>query len=234
MINEAFGKYVREQREQLDISLNTFARDVMGCSPAYWSDVETGKRTITIKRISYLAWVLSQRIETVLDDEIDWLQMYHRLLKKAGMMSNELEALLKIIDIILAKKGSKKQRLDRIYSLTLEVLFMDMNFIDELQEKIMEAQKVKIPRSEEYLNWIRAKKCIVCFGSPSHAHHTETGGTGLKGSDYSAVPLCRLHHREVHDMGKVTFQEEYEIDFPLEVRYLNEEWEKLKKEEDDD
>ena len=39
----------------------------------------------------------------------------------------------------------------------------------------------------------------------SEAHHTETGGMGMKGGDYATVPLCRFCH-DTHDrMGKESF-----------------------------
>ena len=39
----------------------------------------------------------------------------------------------------------------------------------------------------------------------AEAHHTETGGMGMKGSDHATVPLCRICH-DVHDrLGKETF-----------------------------
>ena len=41
--------------------------------------------------------------------------------------------------------------------------------------------------------------------TPCEAHHTKTGGMGMKGSDYAAVPLTMRMHR-LHDMiGKTTF-----------------------------
>lgn len=88
----------------------------------------------------------------------------------------------------------------------------------------MENLKTKIPRSEEYLEWIRSKKCIVCLKRPVVPHHSETGGYGIKGSDFAAVPLCGVHHGEVHNNGKMTFQEEHGVDFVYEVRTLNGKW----------
>jgi len=41
--------------------------------------------------------------------------------------------------------------------------------------------------------------------APCEAHHTETGGMGMKGSDYAAVPLTMEMHRLHDNIGKVTF-----------------------------
>ena len=69
--------------------------------------------------------------------------------------------------------------------------------------------KHKLGRSKEYLAYIRTLECCVCRRMPVEPHHVGAGGVGLKGSDFTAVPLCRTHHREVHDAGQQTFQERY-------------------------
>ena len=63
-------------------------------------------------------------------------------------------------------------------------------------------------QSPEYLAYIRARKCCVCFG-PSDVHHLRTVGAG--GSDYTAVPLCRVHHTEWHQMGDKKFLETHGV-----------------------
>jgi hypothetical protein len=65
-------------------------------------------------------------------------------------------------------------------------------------------------RNPEYLDYIRRQECYVCQQKPCEPHHAG-GGVGRKGSDYSCVPLCRKHHRELHDIGKSTFMKQYEI-----------------------
>ena len=68
------------------------------------------------------------------------------------------------------------------------------------------------PRSREYLAFVRSKGCAVC-GRPSDAHHAiGRRGVGIKPSDFGTVPLCRVHHTEIHQMGKDTFQREHSID----------------------
>jgi len=68
-------------------------------------------------------------------------------------------------------------------------------------------QKPKTVRDPKYLKWVRKQPCVICQMTfpRAEAHHTETGGMGMKGSDYATVPLCRFCH-DVHDrMGKETF-----------------------------
>lgn len=58
--------------------------------------------------------------------------------------------------------------------------------------------KINTQRNSMYLNWIRRQPCLKCSTIPCHAHHTESGGMGIKGSDYSAIPLCAYHHATLH------------------------------------
>jgi len=62
---------------------------------------------------------------------------------------------------------------------------------------------------EKYLDYIRGLECIVCHRRPD-PHHLVARGAG--GSDYTAIPLCRLHHTEAHTLGKARFGERYGLD----------------------
>ena len=54
-------------------------------------------------------------------------------------------------------------------------------------------------RDSQYLAWIRTLGCAACGELRDiHAHHTKTGGMGIKASDYTAIPLCPRCHNEVH------------------------------------
>ena len=77
--------------------------------------------------------------------------------------------------------------------------------------------KNKPGRSEKYLDYIRSRPCCVCQARPAEPHHTARGGTSVKGSDFSAIPMCRGHHREVGDSGVETFQRENNISIAIAV-----------------
>lgn len=59
-------------------------------------------------------------------------------------------------------------------------------------------------RDRAYLDWIATEQCLLwatgccCAGTDPH-HAGLDKGTGLKASDTSAIPLCRVHHDEWHD-----------------------------------
>lgn len=61
------------------------------------------------------------------------------------------------------------------------------------------------PRDAKHLKAVAALPCVLwqtgeCFGDVV-AHHTEVGGTGMKGSDYRTAPLCVCHHDALHKLN---------------------------------
>ena len=59
-------------------------------------------------------------------------------------------------------------------------------------------------RNREHLKFVATQPCLACGWSPSDAHHikfAEQRALGRKVSDEFTVPLCRLHHRELHRRG---------------------------------
>jgi len=59
-------------------------------------------------------------------------------------------------------------------------------------------------RDRDHLRFVAAQPCLICGRTPSDAHHikfAEQRAMGRKVSDKFAVPVCRLHHRELHRRG---------------------------------
>jgi len=83
--------------------------------------------------------------------------------------------------------------------------------------------KTKTPRDKKYIEWIRSLSCCVCgYFPPSDPHHSESGGKGIKGSDYSCLPLCHTCHQLIHNKGKDTFCKEHSLDLKETCDSLNE------------
>jgi hypothetical protein len=60
-------------------------------------------------------------------------------------------------------------------------------------------------RDKAHLQFVTKQPCLVCGRQPCDAHHlrfAQSHGLGLKVSDEFTVPLCRAHHRELHQSGK--------------------------------
>jgi hypothetical protein len=59
-------------------------------------------------------------------------------------------------------------------------------------------------RDRNHLRFVASQPCVVCGRGPSDAHHikfAEQRTMGRKVSDKFTVPVCRLHHRELHRRG---------------------------------
>jgi len=59
-------------------------------------------------------------------------------------------------------------------------------------------------RDKPHLRFVASQPCLVCGRHPSDPHHlrfAQPRALGVKVSDEFTVPLCRGHHRELHQTG---------------------------------
>jgi len=59
-------------------------------------------------------------------------------------------------------------------------------------------------RDKAHLQFVASQPCLVCGRQPSDPHHlrfAQPRAIGLKVSDEFIVPLCRRHHRQLHQAG---------------------------------
>jgi DNA recombination protein Rad52 len=76
--------------------------------------------------------------------------------------------------------------------------------IDKSQLAIAEPKRL---RDKVHLKFVASQPCLVCGRSPSDPHHlrfAQPRAIGLKVSDEFTVPLCRGHHRDLHQSGNET------------------------------
>jgi hypothetical protein len=76
--------------------------------------------------------------------------------------------------------------------------------VDRGQQTVTVIKKPIRERDREHLKFVAAQPCLVCGRTPSDAHHikfAEQRAMGQKVSDKFTVPVCRLHHRELHRRG---------------------------------
>jgi len=73
--------------------------------------------------------------------------------------------------------------------------------IDKSQLAIPEPKRL---RDKAHLKFVASQPCLVCGRQPSDPHHlrfAQPRAIGLKVSDEFTVPLCRGHHRQLHQAG---------------------------------
>jgi ERF superfamily len=59
-------------------------------------------------------------------------------------------------------------------------------------------------RDKEHCKFVRTEPCVVCGRAPTEAHHirfAQPRALGRKVSDEYTVPVCRVHHRDLHGYG---------------------------------
>jgi Rad52/22 family double-strand break repair protein len=71
-------------------------------------------------------------------------------------------------------------------------------------------------RDRGHLKFVAAQPCLLCGRNPSDPHHlrfAQARAQGLKVSDEFTVPLCRTHHRQLHQAGnEAAWWQDMEID----------------------
>ena len=73
--------------------------------------------------------------------------------------------------------------------------------IDKSKLSIAEPKRL---RDKAHLKFVASQPCLVCGRQPSDPHHlrfAQPRAIGLKVSDEFTVPLCRGHHRQLHQTG---------------------------------
>jgi DNA recombination protein Rad52 len=73
--------------------------------------------------------------------------------------------------------------------------------IDKSELAIAEPKRL---RDKAHLKFVASQPCLVCGRQPSDPHHlrfAQPRAIGLKVSDEFTVPLCRGHHRQLHQAG---------------------------------
>ena len=83
----------------------------------------------------------------------------------------------------------------------------------------------KPARNWKYRAWIRSLPSAVSGELGCEACHTGSdGGTAMKASDYSCVPLTHDEHMRLHGLGRAQFEALHDIDISALVKRLNHDW----------
>jgi Rad52/22 family double-strand break repair protein len=73
-----------------------------------------------------------------------------------------------------------------------------------INKSVLQLAEPKRIRDKEHLKFVAKQPCLVCGRQPADAHHlrfAQPRALGMKVSDEFAVPLCRTHHRYLHQTG---------------------------------
>jgi hypothetical protein len=77
-------------------------------------------------------------------------------------------------------------------------------FPGQIDKSVLTIAEPKRLRDKAHLRFVASQACLVCGRQPSDPHHlrfAQPRALGLKVSDEFTVPLCRGHHRQLHQAG---------------------------------
>jgi hypothetical protein len=72
---------------------------------------------------------------------------------------------------------------------------------NRIDKSVLTFGEVRRHRDKDHLKYVASRSCLICGRQPSEPHHVRFAqklAFGRKVSDEFTVPLCRLHHRELH------------------------------------
>lgn len=73
----------------------------------------------------------------------------------------------------------------------------------------MYQKKIRV-KDTELLSVVRSLPCIACAKEPAgQVHHCSTVGSGGDDIAENCMPLCHMHHAEVHQCGWNKFMKKY-------------------------
>jgi hypothetical protein len=73
-----------------------------------------------------------------------------------------------------------------------------------IQKKLLTLPELERIRDKDHLRFVASQPCLICSAIPSDPHHlrfAQPRAMARKVGDDFTVPLCRRHHRELHDGG---------------------------------
>lgn len=73
-----------------------------------------------------------------------------------------------------------------------------------IDKSVLALPEINRIRDKEHLRYVASQPCLLCSATPSDAHHirfAQPRAMGRKVGDDFTVPLCRNHHRALHQSG---------------------------------
>jgi Rad52/22 family double-strand break repair protein len=74
----------------------------------------------------------------------------------------------------------------------------------QMDKSVLAIAEPKRIRDKAHVRFVASQPCLICGRQPSDPHHlrfAQPRALGLKVSDEFTVPLCRGHHRQLHQAG---------------------------------
>lgn len=194
---------------------------------------QTTERLAGIARENLVSWILSVVLRELgfSDDhqltlpEFCWWMVRSGLAdvipegiatKAMGMKPEEHQSVMRESDIVPRPAATEvlQERAKKVLTIKVD---------DESPESFMLRPKRRRWENEKYTRWVKAQPCACCNKQADDPHHLighGQGGMGTKAHDLFVLPLCRLHHRELH-VDTVAFEKKYGSQLELIFRFID-------------
>jgi len=139
------------------------------------------------------------------EQNVDTVRALNRSLKQEALprsgIAPQLVSHLKQCAIALVKNRADSPN----HSEATPAVIRSERVRSKVDKSVLTFGEPKRIRSQEHLRFVASQPCLICGRSPSHAHHVryaQSKGLRLKVSDEFTVPLCAIHHHQIHTTGK--------------------------------
>jgi hypothetical protein len=139
-------------------------------------------------------------LDDLWEQNIGTLRTLHRHSKESGVIP-KLVAHLRSCAVALVKQATMSSAIDA-KGADKAGGEVSRAKVDKSALTISEPKRI---RCKDHLRYVATQPCVICGRSPSHPHHVryaQSRGIGLKVSDEFVVPLCAIHHRQLHQTTK--------------------------------
>ena len=97
----------------------------------------------------------------------------------------------------------------------------------QVDKSVLSFPETRRLRDKVHIKWVSKRPCLICGRQPSDPHHlrfAQPRAVGRRVSDEFTVPLCRVHHRELHRVGNErSWWDQFNIDpMPIALRLWQE------------
>lgn len=113
---------------------------------------------------------------------------------------------------------------DNVINVEVSKPALSLSIDPEPPASFMKSPKLQRFISAAYLQWVKSQPCCVCGATVTDAHHLigyRQGGMGTKAHDLFTIPLCRVHHDELHRDPK-EWEREHGSQLIFLIRFLDE------------
>jgi Rad52/22 family double-strand break repair protein len=108
-------------------------------------------------------------------------------------------------DLVTRDRAQARRKLEVQPSADTSIVPATPGFLPaQIDKSVLAIAEPKRLRDKAHLRFVASQPCLVCGRQPSDPHHlrfAQPRALGLKVSDEFTVPLCRGHHRQLHQTG---------------------------------